>query len=974
MDTQLDHTVRDVKQLHGCIDDLMSLLALAAAWSDGEPSEIARTTLDMLIVMLALDFVYVRLSGPDGAPAFEMVRLAQPLQWQSGPREIGAALDRSLGDDVSKWPASAQMRIADVDLCVAPARLGLHGDIGIIVAGSRRSDFPGKTDRLLLGVAANQAAIALQEVHRSDEQKQVARALDEPANQRTRERAAANEELKKEITGHRQAEGSPRDREHNSRLIGDGIPGLVAIFTPSGEVELVTRRLLEYFGRTLEDLERWGTSDDVHPEDVPRVIGLFTKSIASGDPFEFEVRARRFDGIYRWFQSRGFPLRDANGRIVRWLNLLIDIDERKRAEEALLQSQSRLAAAERDLRLMIDSIPVFIAVYEPDGMRSFVNRIWQDYMGITAEEATGAAAKIFPHFHPADKELNEKAWRASLGSGEPLSIEVRVRRADGQYRWHTSRRVPLRDETEKIVRWYSIGIDIDDQKVAEDALRRSETRLAEAERELRLTLESIPVITWRGAANGYVQQLNKRWFEYTGTTPEQVRGRRWKSCVHPEDLEQLVETGRKYVACGTPIDTEARLRRFDGTYRWFLFRPAPARDETGKIVGWYGTITDIEDRKRAEDELRRSEAYLAEAQRLAHTGSWAIDYANRKPVHSSEEHHRLFGFDPAGGMPPWRDWMQRIHPEDRSMTKQILERSSREKTGFEMDYRVCHLDGTIKYLHVVGHPVLNTVGDVVEFVGTSIDVTERRQAEQSRHDARNALAHANRLSTMGQLTASIAHEVNQPIAATVANAQAALLLLGSPTPDLEEVRQALDCIVKDAKRAGEVTGRIRALIQKAPPRKDSVDINEAVREVIELTRGEVVKNGVLVHTQLAEGLPLIQGDRVQLQQVVLNLIINAVQAMGAVAGGARALHITTSQAESLEVLVAVKDSGPGLVADSHERIFDPFYSTKPGGLGMGLSICRSIIEGHNGRLWVTPNLPHGAIFQFTVPARSDTSS
>src|SRR5580692_654669 len=255
-----------------------------------------------------------------------------------------------------------------------------------------------------------------------------------------------------------------------------------------------------------------------------------------------------------------------------------------------------------------------------------------------------------------------------------------------------------------------------------------------------------------------------------------------------------------------------------------------------------------------------------------------------------------------------------------------------------------------------------------------LDLTERKRAEADARESERRyremqmeVAHANRVATMGQLTASIAHEVNQPIAAAVTNAEAALLWLGAPSPDLEEARQAIGRIVKDASRAGNVIGRIRALIEKAPTRKDRVDMNETIREVIELTRNEAVKNGASVQTALAEGLPPIEGDRVQLLQVVLNLVVNAVQAMCAVAKGHRELLITSARAEPDGVLVTVKDSGPGLAPASLENLFAPFYTTKPGGLGMGLSICRSIIESHGGRIWVTANLPQGAIFQFMVP-------
>jgi C4-dicarboxylate-specific signal transduction histidine kinase len=261
------------------------------------------------------------------------------------------------------------------------------------------------------------------------------------------------------------------------------------------------------------------------------------------------------------------------------------------------------------------------------------------------------------------------------------------------------------------------------------------------------------------------------------------------------------------------------------------------------------------------------------------------------------------------------------------------------------------------------------------------DLTKRKSAEAEARDSERRyraieieLAHANRLATMGQLTASIAHEVNQPIAATVTNAQAGLRWLSGPSPDLEKARHAFARIIKDGKRAGDVITRIRALIKKAPPRKDRLDINEAIREVIALTRGEAVKTGVSVQTDLVEGLPLIHGDRVQLQQVVLNLIINAVEAMSGVSEGARDLLISAGKAKSGGVLVVVMDSGPGLASASLERLFDAFYTTKPGGLGLGLSICRSIIDAHGGRLWASAKVPQGAIFQFVLPAHPGSAS
>jgi PAS domain S-box-containing protein len=364
-------------------------------------------------------------------------------------------------------------------------------------------------------------------------------------------------------------------------------------------------------------------------------------------------------------------------------------------------------------------------------------------------------------------------------------------------------------------------------------------------------------------------------------------------------------------------------------------------------------------------ELRRSEAYLAEAQRLSHTGSWTFIPATGKYGYWSEEIFRLTGFDPAGEPPRFEEFEQRIHADDRARTKEHFRIAIREKADLDQGYRIVRLGGEIRDIHVIGHPVLSLSGDVVEFVGTMMDVTERRRAEEERQ----ALAHAHRITTMGQLTASIAHEVNQPIATARNNAASALRFLSRDPPDLEEVREALGCIVNDVDRAGDVIGWIRNLIKKAPaPRGDCLDLNEAVREVIVLTRGETLKNGVSVQMQLAECLPLIQGDRVQLQQVVLNLILNAVEAMSSVDDARRELSIGTGRRGMDEILVAVRDSGPGIDPEHLERVFDSFYTTKPGGVGLGLSICRSIIDAHGGRLWAAANAPRGAAFQFTLPA------
>jgi len=377
------------------------------------------------------------------------------------------------------------------------------------------------------------------------------------------------------------------------------------------------------------------------------------------------------------------------------------------------------------------------------------------------------------------------------------------------------------------------------------------------------------------------------------------------------------------------------------------------------------------ERKHAEESLRRSESYLAEAQRLTHTGSWAWQVAGRDALHLSEEWYRLYGFDPEKGPPSWEERLERVHPKDRAKWQGAIERAIAETSNYELEFRILLPDATLKYIHTVGHPVLNASGDLVEFVGSSADVTERKRAEEERERLREAqahIAHINRVTTMGELTASLAHEVNQPIGAAVTNANSCLHWLEGDIPNLDKARAAAMRIVKDGTRAAEIISRIRLLFQKGTLQLEFVDLNEVIEEMIVLLRGETTRYSISVRTELAADLPRVRGDRVQLQQVMMNLMTNSVDAMKSV-DGTRELAIKSQRAENEHLLVSVSDTGVGLPPQQAERIFDAFFTTKPHGTGMGLRICRSIVESHGGRLWAANNPVRGANFCLTLPAK-----
>jgi len=362
-------------------------------------------------------------------------------------------------------------------------------------------------------------------------------------------------------------------------------------------------------------------------------------------------------------------------------------------------------------------------------------------------------------------------------------------------------------------------------------------------------------------------------------------------------------------------------------------------------------------------ELRRREAYLAEAQRLTHTGSWAWRVTGRDALHLSEEWYRIYGFDPEEGIPAWEERLQRIHPEDRAKWQGAIDRAIGEKSDYEVEFRVLLPGGTVKYIHTVGHPVLNASGDLVQFVGSSMDISASKRAEEAQAD----LAHVSRVTTMGELTASLAHEVNQPIAAAITNANTCLRWLAGDTPNVEEARAAATRIVKDGMRAAEIISRTRLLFKKGAPQRELVDVNEAIREMIVLLRSEATRYKILVRTELAE-LPQVMGDRVQLQQVMMNLIMNSIDAMKVV-DGTRELIIKSERGEDEQVLVSISDTGVGLPLQQEDQIFTAFFTTKSHGTGMGLRISRSIVESHGGRLWAADNSPCGASFYFTLPTK-----
>jgi PAS domain S-box-containing protein len=504
----------------------------------------------------------------------------------------------------------------------------------------------------------------------------------------------------------------------------------------------------------------------------------------------------------------------------------------------------------------------------------------------------------------------------------------------------------------------SIAIE---RALADEALRSSE-------RNLSLTINTIPTFISVSRPDGTVLSVNQAALDYHGITLQDVQKEDFRRrFFHPDDAERVREERKEALKRPLQFEYETRALGKDGKYRWFLVRCNPLLDDQGRIDRWYAIAFDIEDRKRAQEDVRRSEAFLAEAQRLTSIGSFSWLVATDE-ITWSEELYRIYEFDP--GIKITLEVIRtRVHPEDLTLYEKMVEQARNGSEDFEWQYRLLMPDQSIKYMHAVAQATRDPSGQL-EYIAAVRDVTARRVSDEALDKARSELAHVTRVMTLGALTASIAHEVNQPLSGIITNASTCVRMLDAEPPNVDGARETAQRTIRDGRRASDVITRLRALFTKRNAVTELVDLNEATLEVIALSQSELERNRVITRTELGDQLPPVTGDRVQLQEVILNLVRNASDAMSTVEDRPRQLLIMTEPDEADQVRLSVQDAGVGFDPQAIKKLFEAFYTTKDDGMGIGLSVSRSIIESHHGRLWATPNDGPGATFSFSIPRRT----
>lgn len=752
------------------------------------------------------------------------------------------------------------------------------------------------------------------------------------------------------------------ERERELSQLVDMVPVHIRRLTTEGEPTFFNKRLIDFFGLDVSDLGKPGLSrlaaamTLVHPDDAARLMSTVRHSVATGEPYSMKYRMRRADGAYRWVDGRAEPIRDAGGMILQWFAISIDVDDEMTAQESLRDR-------ERELLQLVDMVPSLIWRLSPNGDPVFFNKQMVDFLGMTVADTDRPGMSPLQAFvesvHPDDASQFGQALNRSLVTGASFAMQYRLRRVDGSYRWMSGRAEPMRDDSGCIVQWFGLGHDIDDQM-------RLFSEIEEREARIRRLVDSdvIGIVIWD--LDGRLIDANNAFLRMLQYDREDLKaGLRWLDMTPPEwqevhardEAEELKSTGKMQAR-------EKEYFRKDGSRVPVLIGAACFEGRSTQGVAY---ILDLTELKRAEAALRDRERELAQLVDTVPTQIWATT-PDGKPSYMNKRLTDYVGLtlsdlDKSASGRLQAAVERSVYPDDEPAVRRALEQSFSTGETFVMRYRHWRADGVYRWVDCRAEPLRDEDGRIVKWYGVTIDIDDEVRAQEELRRTQGKLAASSQAASLAELSASIAHEVNQPLAAIVANSHACYRWLTADPPNLDRAKITSERIIRDANSAADVVSRIRALFRQAVEPRTRTPLSSIIVEARELMAEEATRRRVHIEIDVESDLPLVAIDRVQIQQVLVNLMRNSMEAMELVEGD-RPLDVRVRRLGD-QVLTEVSDRGPGV--EFPEKIFNPFFTTKEQGMGMGLAICRSIVESHGGRLSTTKNLPHGAVFSFTLP-------